>query len=291
MKNKKAWAIAAISILILAIAAVTALLVRERKEKNDMAQLFSLEKEEMENEYTRFASQYDELQYQLSNDSLIDVLEKEKVKTQRLLEELRSVKTTNAREIMRLKKELATVRAVLRTYVVQIDSLNRLNQELTQENKEVKKKYNEATRQISNLAQEKKELNEKVELASQLDATAFWVKPQNKRGRETQKVKDVTKLAIGFTITKNISARTGERILYVRITKPDNDVLTKKASDTFPYENRTLNYSIKKYIEYNGEEQDVTVYWNVEEFLYAGNYRIDLFADGVLIGSSSFSLK
>ena len=291
MKNKKAWAIAAISILILAIAAVTALLVRERKEKNDMAQLFSLEKEEMENEYTRFASQYDELQYQLSNDSLIDVLEKEKVKTQRLLEELRSVKTTNAREIMRLKKELATVRAVLRTYVVQIDSLNRLNQELTQENKEVKKKYNEATRQISNLAQEKKELNEKVELASQLDATAFWVKPQNKRGRETQKVKDVTKLAIGFTITKNISARTGERILYVRITKPDNDVLIKKTSDTFPYENRTLNYSIKKYIEYNGEEQDVTVYWNVEEFLYAGNYRIDLFADGVLIGSSSFSLK
>ena len=87
MKNKKAWAIAAISILILAIAAVTALLVRERKEKNDMAQLFSLEKEEMENEYTRFASQYDELQYQLSNDSIIDVLEKEKVKTQRLLEE------------------------------------------------------------------------------------------------------------------------------------------------------------------------------------------------------------
>lgn len=291
MKNKKTWAIAAITILILAIAAVTTLLVRERKEKNDMAQLFSLEKEEMENEYTRFASQYDELQYQLSNDSLIDVLEKEKVKTQRLLEELRSVKTTNAREIMRLKKELATVRAVLRTYVVQIDSLNRLNQELTQENKEVKKKYNEATRQISNLAQEKKELNEKVELASQLDATAFWVKPQNKRGRETQKVKDVTKLAIGFTITKNISARTGERILYVRITKPDNDVLIKKASDTFPYENRTLNYSIKKYIEYNGEEQDVTVYWNVEEFLYAGTYRIDLFADGVLIGSSSFSLK
>ena len=72
--------------------------------------------------------------------------------------------------------------------------------------------------------------------------------------------------------------------------KPDNDVLTKNAADTFPYENRQLRYSIKKYIEYNGEEQSVTVYWDVEEFLYAGNYRIDIFADGTLIGTQDFTL-
>ncbi len=256
-----------------------------------MSQLFSLEKEEMENEYAHFANQYDELQYKLSNDSLINVLESEKIKTQRLLEELRSVKTTNAREIMRLKKELATVRAVLRTYIVQIDSLNRINQVLKEENKEVKQKYNEATRQITNLAEEKKVLNEKVELASQLDATNIWIKAQNKRGKEAKKVKDVVKFAIGFTITKNISAKAGERILYVRITKPDNDVLTKSSSNTFAYENRTLNYSIKKYIEYNGEEQNVTVYWDVEEFLYAGTYRVDIFADGIMIGSQKFTLN
>lgn len=291
MGKKKGLIISSIIILIVAIVAVTYLLIQEKKEKNDMAQLFSLEKEEMENEYTRFANQYDELQYQLSNDSLINVLESEKVKTQRLLEELRSVKTTNAREIMRLKKELATVRAVLRTYIIQIDSLNRINQVLKEENKEVKQKYNEAARQITNLAEEKKALNEKVELASQLDATNIWVKAQNKRGKEAKKVKDVMKFAIGFTITKNISAKAGERILYIRITKPDNDVLTKNSSDTFTYENRTLNYSIKKYIEYDGEEQNITVYWDVEEFLYAGTYRVDIFADGIMIGSKKFTLN
>ena len=255
-----------------------------------MTQLFDLEKEEMENEYTRFANQYDELQYQLSNDSLINVLESEKIKTQRLLEELRSVKTTNAKEIMRLKKELATVRSVLRTYIVQIDSLNRVNQVLKEENKQVRQKYSEAARQITNLAEEKKKLNEKVELASQLDATNIWIKAKNKRDKEAKKVKDVVKFAIGFTIVKNISAPTGERTLYIRITKPDNDVLTKSQSNTFQYENRTLNYSIKKYIEYTGEEQNVTVYWNVEEFLYAGTYRVDIFADGILIGSQRFTL-
>ncbi|HEY9551442.1 MAG TPA: hypothetical protein VIQ97_04060, partial [Prevotella sp.] len=75
------------------------------------------------------------------------------------------------------------------------------------------------------------------------------------------------------------------------ITKPDNDVLTKSASNTFSYENRNLTYSIKKYIEYNGEEQAVTVYWDVEEYLYAGTYRADIFAEGTLIGSQSFTLE
>lgn len=291
MGKKKGLLVSLFIILIVALIFISYLFMQEKKDKSDMAQLFALEKEEMENEYTRFANQYDELQYQLSNDSLINVLESEKIKTQRLLEELRSVKTTNAKEIMRLKKELATVRAVLRTYVIQIDSLNKINQVLTRENKEVRKKYSEAARQITNLAEERKKLNEKVELASQLDATNIWIKAQNKRGKEAKKVKDVVKFTIGFTIVKNISAPTGERTLYIRITKPDNVVLTKNQSDTFQYENRTLHYSIKKYIEYTGEEQEVTVYWNVEEFLYAGTYRVDIFADGILIGSQKFTLK
>ena len=101
----------------------------------------------------------------------------------------------------------------------------------------------------------------------------------------------MVKFNIGFTIVKNITAEAGERTLYIRITKPDNDVLTKSSSNTFTYENRTLNYSIKKYIEYNGEEQQIVVYWNVEEFLYAGNYRVDIFADGTLIGSQRFALE
>ncbi len=291
MEKKKNLIITSIAILAIAVVAITYLLIRERQEKNDMAMLFEIEKEEMENEYTRFANQYDELQYQISNDSLIKVLESEKIKTQRLLEELRSVKTTNAREIMRLKKELATVRSVLRTYVVQIDSLNRLNQELAEENRTVKRKYNEATRKISNLSEETKILNEKVELASQLDATHIQVMPMNKRGKKARKVKDVVKFTISFTISKNISAETGEKSIYLRITKPDNSVLCKSNAHTFPYENKELAYSIKKNIEYTGEEQEITAYWDVEEFLYAGDYRIDIFADGALIGSGNFTLN
>ena len=288
-KNKNLIII--IILLIAIIGGVSFFAFYQVKENKEMTELFAIEKEEMENEYTTYATQYDELQVQINNDSLRQKLESEQLRTQRLLEELRQVKSSNAAEIMRLKKELKTVRAVLRSYVMQIDSLNKINEALTTENKEVKKKYSEATRQINTLAQEKKTLNEKVTLAAQLDATNITIQPKNKKGKTAKKVKDVKKIAVSFTLVKNITAQTGERTLYVRIAKPDNEVLSKNESDTFPYENRNLSYSIKKYIEYTGEEQTVTVYWDVEEYLPAGTYNVYIFADGAMIGQQSFSMK
>ena len=288
-KNKQLISI--IILLIVIIGGISFFAIYQVQENKEMTELFAIEKEEMENEYTTYATQYDELQVQINNDSLREKLASEQLRTQRLLEELRQVKTSNAAEIMRLKKELKTVRAVLRSYVIQIDSLNKINEALTTENKEVKKKYSEATRQINTLAQEKKSLNEKVTLAAQLDATNIVVEPKNKRGKKAKKVKDAKKIAVTFTLVKNITAQTGERTLYIRIAKPDNEVLSKNASDTFSYENRNLAYSIKKYIEYTGEEQTVTVYWDVEEYLPAGTYNVYIFADGTMIGQQSFSMK
>ena len=238
--NKKSLLIAAVAILVIAIIGITYLLFTEKQANRELVQEFQLDKEDLENEYTRFAQQYDELKMTISNDSLAQLLDQEQLKTQRLLEELRTVKSTNATEIRRLKKELATLRKVMIGYINQIDSLNKLTEQQKLVIADVTKKYNQASQQISNLSEEKKNLNKKV---------------------------------------------------YIRITKPDNDVLTKSASNTFPYENRTLVYSIKKYIEYNGEEQNINVFWDVEEFLYAGNYRVDIFEGGNLIGSQTFTLN
>ena len=244
------------------------------KANEEMVQLFELEKIEMENEYSTFATQYDDMQILISNDSLVAQLEREKLRTQRLLEELRATKASNAAEIARLKKELKTVRAVMRSYIVQIDSLNQAN-----------------AKQVEVLQEETKNLHEKVTLASQLDATNIHISSRNKRGKETDKVKSVIKLAIDFTIVKNITAATGEKKIYVRITKPDGSVLTKNPSNTFPYENTQLEYSIKKTIEYNGEEQVVIMYWDVEEFLEAGEYAVHIFCDGIMIGEKYFTLS
>ena len=283
-----------ITVAVLLIGALAFLGIRlsqANKANEEMVQLFELEKAEMEDEYSTFATQYDEMQILISNDSLVAQLEREKLRTQQLLEELRATKASNAAEIARLKKELKTVRAVMRSYVVQIDSLNQANEKLTKENKRVRNQYQAATKQVEVLQEEAKNLSDKVTLAAQLDATNIRIEPRNKRGKETASVKSVVKFAIDFTIVKNITASTGERTIYVRIVKPDGTVLTKNASHTFPYENTRLEYSIKKLIEYTGEEQSATVYWDVEEFLSAGQYTVYLFSDGVMIGEQNFTLE
>jgi predicted nucleic acid-binding Zn-ribbon protein len=290
--KKKTIIITVCAVLLLIIAGVTTyMLMREKKANYELNQEFQLEKGDLENEYSQFSKQYDEIKMTVRNDSLAQLLDKEQIKTQRLLEELRSVKSTNATEIRRLKKELALLRKVMVSYINQIDSLNQLTTKQRKQINEISQKYDVASKQITSLSEEKRNLTQKVTLAAQLDASNLWVDAKNKKGKTAKKVKDVVKIAIGFNIVKNITAETGERTLYIRITKPDNEVLTNNPGDTFKFENRSIPYSIRKTIEYRGEELPVTVYWDVKEFLYAGSYRVEVFSGGSLLGSTSFSLK
>ena len=259
------------------------------EENEELKELAELEKQEMESQYRDFDVQYEMLQSQLSNDSLIAQIENERRHTQQLLEELERTKATDAAEIKRLKAEIASLREVLKSYIVQVDSLNRLNQSLSEENTQIKAQVAEQSTQISTLSTERNQLKDKVNIAAQLDATGFWVTPKNKKSKDTQKVKDVKKLAFGFTIVKNVTAQNGQRIIYARILKPDNSVMGLKG--TFAYENTQLEYTEKKYIDYTGEEEKVTMYSDVTEFLEAGTYKLFVFCDKQMIGQTSFTLK
>lgn len=261
--------------------------MQESAEKEEMLKLAEMDKREMENEYARFAQQYSEMKTQINNDSLIAQLDKEQQRTEELLEELKRVKSTDAAEIMRLKKELATLRSILRSYVHEIDSLNRENEQLRNENQQVRAKYNQAAQTITSLSSEKETLSEKVAIASQLDVTGITLSGLNKRGKQSRKIKDVKKFSVNFVVARNITAQAGNRSIYVRITKPNNEVLA--GGGTFSYENRTLEYTAKKDIEYNGEATPVTLYSDVEEFLSKGTYRVSVFADGHNIGNASFN--
>ncbi len=264
--------------------------LEEQKQVNrDMQELAELDKQEMENEYERFALQYSEMKTQINNDSIVEQLTQEQMKTQKLLEELKKVKADDAREITRLKKELATVREVLRSYIIQVDSLNRLNESLKQENNRVNAVLEERNSQIAGLSSEKASLSEKVAIAAQLDATNISLSLLNKRDKPTKKLKDTKKMQVNFTITKNVTASNGNRTIYVRIQNPGGNTLSGGGS--FAYENRNLEYSMKKTIEYTGEEVSVATFWNVSQMLEGGQYRVSIFADGNMIGSRTFNFE
>ena len=276
-------------LLVAGIAYLSITLSNQKKENKAMQELAELDKKEMENEYQQFANQYSEMKSQISNDSIVAQLTAEQERTQRLLDELRNVKSTDAAEIARLKRELATVRKVLRSYVIEIDSLNRLNQNLTAENTQIKGQYAEATRQIEGLNNEKASLSEQVAIAAQLDATGISLQGKNKHGKTTNKISKCTALQLNFTISKNVTAGNGTKTVYVRITSPTGSLLS--GGGTFQYENKSLASSMQKTIEYGGQETPVTLFWNVNQALMEGTYNVSIFADGNMIGTRSFTFK
>lgn len=290
--NKKTIIFIAVTIVVLLLAGMGYLIYslnKSNEENMQMLELAEMDKREMENEYENFARQYNEMKTQVNNDSLMAQLEQEQQRTQELLEELRRTKSNDAAEIARLKKELATMREVLKSFVAEIDSLNRLNEQLMGENENLRQQQVQQQQQISSLSEEKESLSDKVAIASQLDATGLRISALNKRGKEAKKTKDVKKFQISFNISRNVTAAAGNRSIFVRILKPTGEVLN--GGGTFPFENRNLEYSIRKDIEYNGEETPITVYWDVNEMLVAGQYRVMIFADGKNIGSGSISFE
>ena len=276
-------------LLVAGIAYLAVSLNKQKEENRAMQELAEMDKKEMENEYQQFARQYSEMKAQINNDSIVAQLTAEQERTQQLLEELRRTKSNDAREISRLKKELATVRAVLRSYVLEIDSLNRLNQDLKDENNRMRGQYEEATRQIEGLNTEKASLSEKVAIAAQLDAIGINLTLKDKKSKTTEKLKKAKALQVSFSIAKNVTAPSGMKTVYVRITSPTGAVLG--GGGTFSYENRNLECSMKKTIEYTGNETPMTLYWNIAQSMVEGTYKVSIFADGNMIGSKNFSLK
>ena len=290
MNKKTLYALLVVVAVLIAGMAYLIYSLNESNEQNkQMLELVEMDKRELENEYEDFARQYNEMKTQVNNDSLMAQLEQEQQRTQELLEELQRTKANDAAEITRLKKELAQMRVVLKSFVAEIDSLNRLNTQLMGENEDLRQQQAQQRQQINTLSEEKESLTDKVAIASQLDATAIRVSALNKRGREAKKIADVKKFQISFVISRNVTAAAGNRTIYVRILKPTNEVLT--GGGTFAFENRNLEYSIRKDIEYTGEETPVTVYWDVNEMLLAGQYRVQIFADGKNIGGGSVNFE
>ena len=250
------------------------------------------EKEQLEDEYEELALQFDGYQTpDIHNDSLVELLSQEKQKVQDLLEELRITKVTNARRIAELKKELATVRQVMVTYVQQIDSLDRTNKALVKENKQFKEQYQQVARQAEKLEKEREQLTEVVSRASMLEVGSFEVTALNKRDRKTTVFAQILKLQFDYTIARNITCPPGMKTLYMRLTRPDGELMQKSMDDVFVFENSKIGYSVFKDFEYEGEEVSGTMYWAVEEILQEGVYNADFFVDGQLIGSFPFTLK
>lgn len=295
MKKNNIIIISVLVAVVLALVIAVILLVNKNKEKDkevaEVVEMMTFEKQQVEREFQDMATEFDGYSSNIKNDSIFKLLENQKVKMHQLLEELRVTKATNARRISELKDELASVRKLLVHYVNQIDSLNAENKVLRTENVEVKRKYSQAAETVDKLSKEKDNLNEVVTRASKLEVSAFSFTPLNSRNKKTTWFTQTANLQFNFTVNKNITAQPGSKTIYLRLTRPDGEVLVKNNSNSFRFENKNISYSIKKDFDYTGEAHQDVMYWKVEEVLQPGTYRAEFFCDGNMVGSFNFVVK
>ena len=243
-------------------------------------------KSDLEKQLRDMVVEYDSLKTE--NDSINTLLVGEQEKIKKLLR----YQAGDAEKIKKYREELETLRKVMRSYIVQIDSLNTRNRYLTEENIQVRQQLTVAETQNVELSKEKEMLGTQVQLAKVLSAKNVNVVTLNKRENDAEgKIKKITKISVGFTLRENAVADPGKKVIYLRLLNPDNVSLANATGDMFTYNGENIVYSEKRDIEYENKDIDVIIFWNKTEDLKPGEYTAILYAEGYEIGSASFTLK
>lgn len=257
----------------------------------DMAQA-DLEREykDLNDEFAQFENSRKYITDDSVKRELNDKYEAARIQVEKLQQELNNQKHKSAAEIAKLRSEIDTLRALLRHYVEEIDRLNKENQELRSENQQVKDENRRLSNQVTETTRRNEALSERMTLAEKLNVTGLSLTALNKKGKREKKVTKAVQLMATFTIPQNNSTPVGEKTIYMRIISPSGQLLGP--GGTFPFEGGNVEYTSRKIIEYAGEEiGGVTIYWDVNTPLIAGDYTVELFADNFRLVSRQFNLK
>jgi hypothetical protein len=222
-----------------------------------------------------------------------------------------SIIQANAKEIRRLldteweyykvKKKLAQLQVVAQGYVLQMDSLYRVNAALSEENIAIKQDLNDLRKEKAKIESDRQALSDKVEIASVLkavnmEATALRMRSGGEKEVPTDKVQRVDQVRVCFTVDANKIASPGQKDIFIRIARPDQEILVKSRLDdySFEYQGERLQYSMMHSIEYENRAVDLCLYWKKEyssQEMQPGLYHVDIFCENAIIGHTTFSLR
>lgn len=221
---------------------------------------------------------------------LNDKYEAARLQVEKLQQELNNQKKKSSAEIARLRSEIDTLRGLLRHYVEEIDRLNKENEQLRSENKEIKERNERLHSQVQETSRKNEVLSERMTLAERLNITGLTLSALNKKGKTEKKVAKAQQLMVQFTIPQNNSTPVGEKTIYMRLISPSGQLLGR--GGTFSFEGGQVEFSARKIVEYQGEEiTGVTIYWDIDTPLIAGEYTVELFADNFRLISRKFNLN
>ncbi len=240
---------------------------------------------------------YDSLEE--NNSVAIDSINSQRLKINALMEKVEKLdkKSKNDwRQIYKLKKEAETLRGIMKGYIHTIDSLNTLNINLSNDLTEKTNKLNSANNQNKKIKKENEALQKQVAIGAVLQinnvlSTGIRVRNSGTQS-ETTRASKTNMIKTCFSVIENKLANSGNKEIFIRVTNEIGDVLEAPTPLSIIDENKKkLNMSSKRTINYQNENTDLCVYYEVETTLEPGNYKIEIFAEGFLIGETSLGLR
>ena len=254
----------------------------------------TVEKDNLTQELENMLAQYDSVQ--TDNEEYKAEIAEQRAKIEEMLSEAEKHKN-DAWVIHKLKKETGTLREIMKSYIVTIDSLNTVNQNLVVAKKKVETQLDDQKVENQELNKTNEQLNEKVKLGSKLRVLDLASSAQRMKSgtvsRETNRAKRVDKVKTCFTIDKNEVSKPGKKWIYLRIISPNGEVLAMDQTEDymFTYDGKEGLYSRKEEVMYDNEELDMCLYWDVTNELSEGKYLVEVYAEDYFMGTTEFELK
>ncbi|MFN5032823.1 MAG: hypothetical protein ACK5FX_11440 [Flavobacteriia bacterium] len=252
---------------------------------------------DLKTDFKNMLKTYDDLM--VKDKSKADSLNVQKQKILTLMEDLDASKRNgrlNARKIAQMNREIETLRSIMKSYVVQIDSLNTLNVKLTSDLDQTNTKLTTTTQERDMYKQDAEQKTEQVKKGAKLQAYAFssvGLKMKlNNTTEESNRAKSVVQIKSSFTISENPITTPGQKVVYLQVINPEGRTLQNRSTNVVQIDGLPVSYSDKKEIDYQNQRVDLSIYYDFRgEEAVKGNYKVKIFCDGNLIGTDSFTLK
>lgn len=249
---------------------------------------FRIERDTLTSRISNLITDIDNIQ--VANDTMNRNLGIERGRADSLMERLKNERSMNRATIRKYEKELGTLRSVMKRYVEQIDSLNRLNRNLAAENVTFRRQVS-TERMRADMAEERAtELSNKIRIGSIVKAREIVLSALNRNDRPVSRASRAERLRVDFVLTANELTEPGPRAVYMRITGPDGYVLANDTNALFDYEGDMLTYSATRDIDYQNQDLPVGLYY-YGAGITGGTYKVQIYMDGYMIGEAEAVLK
>ncbi|MDR2887029.1 MAG: hypothetical protein LBV26_03350 [Bacteroidales bacterium] len=258
------------------------LFFNQKSKMVEMETILTHEKDSLASELRQMVHAYDTMK--TNNDTLQAGLAKERDRIVKLLQ----INASNTQLIKTYRSEITTMREIMKSYIVQIDSLDRRNKSLTAENTEIRQQMNLVRSANTELSIAKEQLTDKVEIASVIQAKDIVAVALNKKRKETNRINLLNNVRVCFTLRENPLASSGAKEVYMRLLRPDSLVIATSPNNLFSYSKSSLIYSAKRTVDYINQDVEMCIFMeNTGDFI-VGTYSVELYLENNIIGRTTF---